>query len=82
VLVESSFQFGGDVHRIAVFDVAALKHVDQLPFPEQGERRRGRTITGEIGPGTLGGFNILAREYGEEAIRFCRVLQREPDCWT
>ena len=39
VLIEYSFQFSSDVHRIAMFNVAALEHVYQASVAEDGDRR-------------------------------------------
>jgi hypothetical protein len=39
VLIEHALQFGRDVSRVAMLDVAPLQHVNELPIAENGNGR-------------------------------------------
>src|SRR6267378_339450 len=48
-LIEGRDQVGGDRGGFPGFDLPALEHVEELAIAEDGDRWRGRRISGEVG---------------------------------
>src|SRR5581483_3058147 len=74
-LLERLLQLRGNVDGFAMFDIAALHHVDELSVSQNADRGRGRRIAGEVGARAIGGFGILAREHGNDLVGLGGMLQ-------
>src|SRR6185369_505125 len=78
-LVECFLQLGGNIHGLAMLDVAALHHVDNLSVAQQGNRRRRWWVSCKIRAGPIGSFLILTGKNTEQLLRPAGVLQRSSD---
>src|SRR6185312_15387737 len=78
-LVECFLQLGGNIHGLAMLDVAALHHVDNLSVAQQGNRGRRWWVSCKIRAGPIGSFLILTGKNTEQLLRPAGVLQRSSD---
>src|SRR6266478_5040868 len=82
VLIEDAPQLGGNIGRVAVFDVAALQHVDQFAFPEKRNRGGRGGISDKVGSGTFCGVHILAGKNCKCSIGPGTTLHGSSNCRT
>src|SRR5437870_3711077 len=75
--VERLPQFLGDVLRVAAFDVRPLEHENQLPVAQQGDRRRGGPVPGEVRARPGRRFAVLTGKYRRQDLRPRAVGKRE-----
>src|ERR1700684_2400582 len=79
-LVESLLEFSSDVGGVAMLNIAALQHVDQLAVTQNGNGGRGRRVSRKVAASALGGGNILPGKYADQLLRAAGVLQCHTYC--
>src|SRR5260221_4730379 len=62
--LERRRQLGRDRQGVAVLDLAALEHVDDLPVAHQGDGRRRGAVAGEVLTRPIGRLDVGAGEHG------------------
>src|SRR5580765_7557073 len=78
-LLEGRRQLGRDRQRVAVLDLAALEHVDDLAVAHQRDGGRRGAVAGEILARAIGRFDVGPREHRRGHSRLHGVAQREGD---
>src|SRR5205814_6263496 len=82
VLIERFRQFVRDLLRSASFDLPALEDLHDFAIAHERDRRRRRTISGEVRASTRRRFGVVAGEDGDHLFGQYRVTQRERDAGT
>src|SRR5688572_19838041 len=68
MFLECLCEFAGDLGCVAALDLKTFQHVDEFAVFENGDRRRGRSVAGEVAARAFGRFDIGAGEDRRHAI--------------
>src|SRR6185369_3774809 len=79
VVVEHGLEIARHGIRVAPLDAVARHEVDQLAVLEEGDRRAARRDLRHVRPGAGRGFEVLAGEDGDDAVRSALVAESQAD---
>src|SRR5688572_5870401 len=70
-----------DLHRVAVLELLALEHEDELAVAQEAHRWRRGPVALEVAARSIGRLDVSTGEHRRHAIGFHGIVQRQRDAW-